>query len=38
VVSRQLSLFARAGLIEASRGHIELRDRAGLEALAHPGV
>lgn len=35
VVSRQLSAFARAGLIETARGHIELRDRAGLEAMAH---
>jgi len=35
VVSRQLGLFARAGLIAASRGHIDLIDRAGLEALAH---
>lgn len=36
VISRQLGLFARAGLIETARGHIELVDRAGLEALAHP--
>ena len=35
VVSRQLSAFARAGLIETARGHIELLDRAGLEAMAH---
>ncbi|MBN8485941.1 MAG: Crp/Fnr family transcriptional regulator [Sphingomonadales bacterium] len=35
VVSRQLGLFARAGLIAASRGHIDLIDRPGLEALAH---
>lgn len=38
VVSRQLGLFARAGLISAARGHIDLIDRPGLEALAHqPG-
>jgi len=35
VVSRQLGLFARAGLIAAGRGHIELADRPGIEALAH---
>lgn len=35
VISRQLSAFARAGLIETARGHIELLDRAGLEAMAH---
>ena len=35
VISRQLGLFARAGLIEAARGHIDLVDRPGLEALAH---
>ncbi|MFN3515992.1 MAG: Crp/Fnr family transcriptional regulator [Novosphingobium sp.] len=35
VVSRQLGLFARAGLIALSRGHIDLIDRVGLEALAH---
>lgn len=35
VVSRQLGLFTRAGLIAATRGHIDLIDRPGLEALAH---
>lgn len=38
VVSRQLGLFVRAGLITASRGHIDLIDRPGLEALAHPAA
>lgn len=37
VVSRQLGLFTRAGLVEAARGHIAIIDRPGLEALAHQG-
>jgi len=37
VVSRQLGLFARAGLVVSARGHIDLIDRAGIEALAHSG-
>lgn len=35
VISRQLGAFARDGLIEIARGHIALRDRPGLQALAH---
>lgn len=35
VVSRQLGLFARAGLIAATRGHVDLIDREGLQTLAH---
>ncbi len=34
VVSRQLSAFARSGLIESGRGAIRLLSRGGLEALA----
>jgi CRP/FNR family transcriptional regulator len=34
VVSRQLALFQRAGLVRLGRGHIEIADRAGLEDLA----
>jgi CRP/FNR family transcriptional regulator len=37
VVGRQLGVFARAGLITLTRGHIELIDHAGLAALAHQG-
>lgn len=37
VVSRQLGTFARDGLIELARGHIELRDHAGLALLANAG-
>lgn len=36
VVSRQLALFTRAGLITAGRGQIAIADCAGLEALTHP--
>ncbi|MBB4199915.1 hypothetical protein CCR94_10685 [Rhodoblastus sphagnicola] len=35
VVSRQLALFQRAGLVRLARGHIEIGDRAGLEDLAN---
>ena len=35
VISRQLAVFAREGLIAVTRGHIELTGRARLEALAH---
>jgi len=35
VVSRQLGAFARQGLIEVTRGHIAIVDRAALQALAH---
>ena len=35
VVSRQLGAFQRDGLIEITRGHITLRNRADLQALAH---
>lgn len=35
VVSRQLAAFARAGLIDASRGQIVLLDQPGLQDLAH---
>ena len=38
VVSRQLGLFARAGLVEVARGHIALKDRDGLEALTHAAI
>ena len=34
VVSRQLSLFQRAGLVRLARGRIEIGDRAGLEDLS----
>jgi CRP/FNR family transcriptional regulator len=34
VVSRQLALFQRAGLVRLARGRIEIGDRAGLEDLA----
>ncbi|MCA8879611.1 MAG: Crp/Fnr family transcriptional regulator [Rhodobacteraceae bacterium] len=34
VVSRQLQEFRRRGLVAASRGAVEIRDRAGLQALA----
>jgi CRP/FNR family transcriptional regulator len=34
VVSRQLALFQRAGLVRLARGRIEVGDRAGLEELA----
>ncbi len=34
VVSRQLALFQRAGLVRLARGRIEIGDRAGLEELA----
>lgn len=36
VVSRQLALFTRAGLITAGRGQIAIADRAGLDGLTHP--
>lgn len=35
VVSRQLGAFQRDGLIEITRGHITLRNRADLQVLAH---
>ncbi|MCW2274922.1 helix-turn-helix domain-containing protein [Rhodoblastus acidophilus] len=35
VVSRQLSLFQRAGLVRLSRGRIEIGDRAGLEDFSN---
>lgn len=35
VISRQLGAFQRDGLIEITRGHIALRDRARLLDLAH---
>jgi CRP/FNR family transcriptional regulator len=34
VVSRQLALFQRAGLLRLGRGHIELADKSGLADLA----
>ncbi|PPQ40385.1 CRP/FNR family transcriptional regulator, anaerobic regulatory protein [Rhodoblastus acidophilus] len=34
VVSRQLALFQRAGLVRLARGRIEIGDRAGLEDLS----
>ena len=37
VVSRQLGLFAQAGLIELTRGHIALRQSDALRRLAHGG-
>ncbi|HNN56104.1 MAG TPA: Crp/Fnr family transcriptional regulator [Novosphingobium sp.] len=37
VVSRQLGTFARDGLIELARGHIELRDHGKLAMLANAG-
>lgn len=35
VISRQLGVFQRDGLIAIARGHLELVDRPGLQALAH---
>ncbi|MGE5546378.1 MAG: Crp/Fnr family transcriptional regulator [Solirubrobacterales bacterium] len=35
VVSRQLKEFERRGWVALHRGRVELRDRAGLESLAH---
>jgi CRP/FNR family transcriptional regulator len=35
VVSRQLHEMQRRGWIASSRGHIEIKDRAALESLAH---
>lgn len=35
VISRQLGAFQRDGLIEITRGHIALRDRARLQDLTH---
>lgn len=35
VVSRQLNELQRRGWIAVSRGHIEIKDRAALESLAH---
>lgn len=35
VVSRQLGDFQRAGLIDVTRGHIRLQQRAALQALSH---
>lgn len=37
VISRQLGMFQKDGLIAITRGHIELVSPAGLQALAHSG-
>lgn len=37
VVSRQLGAFQKDGLIQVTRGHIELVSPSGLQALAHSG-
>lgn len=38
VVSRQLNIFARDGLVELTRGHIAVLSSKQLERLSHPGT